>query len=454
MVTRRFESFTQGILWSSLLNLAARFLQFLIAPSVAYLYGAGEQADIYFFAAQTATLAAISLVCINSNVIIPRAMAISDFGESMRYINSFLAFYLVFALGLGLAVYASPIASLELISDFSAGVLERQRELIELGAVSFLLQVVVLTLSEIAFANKFFLLPVFVTGISALGTLLGILCPFCGETLSSALLGQIYAQAFLIGFMALLLKMKLRWSFFKIECRIDGETWRNIGWSYAGQITTFLAGFAPLYLLSSFPAGAVSILTFAQVLAAIPTIAIANQFSAVCAVRFNELAAKADLAGQNRVWLRSARAVILATSAIAIVLAYLSEWLVAVIYSLRNAAESAQTAGVVFALLVAAAPMAGLNSILSRVVAANKQIFAGLINQIASNLLMVALICFGVSRYGIEGYALGTVVYWSAQGVLLLELCRRALPWLSITRPLLAAVLGIALVLVAGYGRG
>ncbi|HOX23549.1 MAG TPA: hypothetical protein PLL10_08800, partial [Elusimicrobiales bacterium] len=101
----RTESYKKGVVFSVLFSAFAKLLAFASSAVIALYFGAGAEADVYFFALLVISSLAYYVTGLNSAVLIPEYMHLREIsGEAAgeKFLNFFVFLYAV----LGAAVSA------------------------------------------------------------------------------------------------------------------------------------------------------------------------------------------------------------------------------------------------------------------------------------------------------------------------------------------------------------
>ena len=93
------------------------------------------------------------------------------------------------------------------------------------------------------------------------------------------------------------------WKFSFKKPPIRKSTWSNVFYSELGQITTVASSMFPLYLLSGFGSGVISVMNYGKNIADIPNTLVTSQFANVIGIKLNEEFARKDYAGMNETFL-------------------------------------------------------------------------------------------------------------------------------------------------------
>jgi putative peptidoglycan lipid II flippase len=185
-------------------------------------------------------------------------------------------------------------------------------------------------------------------------------------------------------------------------------------------------------MLSGLGQGIVSAFNYGKQLAETPNLFLTLQFSSVTGIKMNELNAAGDTRGLNAVFLRSANFLSFALVPAAFFLAAFSGEIIAVLYMRGNfGSKSAETTAMFLAYFALLLPMLGINTIIARLFMATQRIRDGMLVQIASNLLIIAFVFYGIKLAGPAGYPLALVMFYLLYVAAMAPVLRALYPWLE-----------------------
>ena len=404
----KVESYRKGIVLSTAFNVLSKGLVFLNSLLIAYYFGAQLKMDIYFYAYNSVVILSALIGSLNASVLIPESMRIRaqrDDREAMEFLNFFIALYFLFCVLLAMIFLINPVRAFHAVSGFSMADLNKESAILWLSLPLLLLMPVVNLLTEILASQKYFTVPMLAAIINGLFSI-GIVI-FFHRVLDvlSLLTGLIIAYLVNLILLLLLLKQRLRWRFRFRWIAIERRIWKNIGFAQAGNITTSLGAYAPLYLLSGFQTGIITSLSFAQQIASLPTNLITNQFSYVAGIKFNESYAGHRREELNAVFLSTADFLLFILMPVAALFFIFPTGIVSVLLEHGAFGRSGVSLTADFLRwLGLLPPLLVINTLFARLFMASHQIVQSFWYQIAFNAVLILALCLNVRHFGYIAY--------------------------------------------------
>jgi putative peptidoglycan lipid II flippase len=404
----RIESYRRGIIFSTFFNVINKGFVFLNSLVIAFYFGTQIKVDIYFYAYNTILIIAAFITNLNATVLIPESMRMRTAeGEShaMYFLNFFLYGYAAFTLLICLLFLINPLDAFIAVSSFKSVGLRENSRILFLATPLIVLIPMVNLLTDVLTSYKFFSIPMISGIINGLFTLLFVLLFHHVLNVLSLVLGLILSNSLNFILLVFLMKWKLHWDFHFKKVTINKRIWKNIGYAQAGNLTSSLTSYLPLYLLSGFNPGIITSLTFAQQISSLPTVLITNQFSSVAGIKFNELYSRNEFADLNKIFISTANFLLFILIPLSgIFFIYPSE-IVSLLFkrgafgnsSVLNTALFLQWLGLL-------APALVINTLFSRLFMASHKILQAFWYQILFNVLLITSIYFSVLRFGVVGY--------------------------------------------------
>ena len=410
------ESYKRGIVVSTVFNIVNKGLVFLNSIIVAYFFGTQIKTDIYFYAYNTIIIFSLFITSLNASVLIPESMRLriqQGEGAAQHFLNFFFYGYIVLTLLICGIVFFDPVGAFTAISSFSHDSLEKQSIILLLATPLILLIPIVNLLTDILTSYRLFSMPMIVGILNGIFSILFVFLFHRVLDVLSLLTGLILS--YIINFIILIVLMRRRvhWKFDFRWVRIDKRVWKNIGFAQAGNITTSLSTYAPLYVLSGFHGGMITSLTFAQQLSAMPTNLITNQFSSVAGIKFNELYARREFPEINRIFLSTSSFLLFILMPISGMFFLYAPQITSFLFERgafhRSGVEDTALFLKYLGLLL---PMMAINTFVARLFMAGQKIMESFIYQVLFNVVLIAFIFIGVHRLGIIGYPVAQVTLY------------------------------------------
>jgi peptidoglycan biosynthesis protein MviN/MurJ (putative lipid II flippase) len=407
------ESYKKGIFLSTVFNIANKGLVFCNSLIIAFFFGAQLKMDIYFYAYNTIVILSAFITSLNASVLIPESMRLrARQGEesAIRFLNFFLYLYAAITILLCLIFLVNPVKTFTLVSGFDKTALLQQAQILTLSIPLIFLMPVINLLTDIMTSYKFFTIPMIAGIVNGLFSILFVVLFHRTLDVLSLLAGLLLSYSLNFLLLVSLMKKRLGWNFRFRRVRVEKRIWKNIFFAQAGNITTSLSSYAPLYLLSSFNGGIITSLNFAQQISSLPTTLITNQFSSVAGIKFNELYAKKEFSGVNRIFLSTCSFLIFILMPISgIVFLYSSE--ITSFLLERGAFHKSGVANTSLFLkyLGLLMPMLAINTFVARLFMAGHKIMEAFAYQVIFNCILILFIFLGIRALGIAGYPIAMV---------------------------------------------
>jgi len=424
------ESYRRGVVFSSTLNVVAQFVGFVTNLAIAYYFGTQAKTDVYFYCLSAIALVIAFFGNLNSAVLLPECMRIREQeGEQagMGFVNLFLLAYLLLGLAGTAALLISPVKSFTAISSFDAGLLQEHRAIVVYSVPIFLLTLIAFYLIDVLTSFKYFTVPMLSSILSRLVILAFLVCGHRRLDILSVLWGTLIAALLQLGLLVQIYRDALKWKFHHLRYRVRPQVIRNLLLTLAGGAVTFASSFLPLYLLSGLGSGVITALNYGQRVAAIPATFITTQFSAVLAIKLNDLWARGRRREFSETFERSVGILVFVLTPVAILGAVYAREIVVVLFK-RGAfdEESVRGSALFVRYLSLLLPFLAINMVVARLLMAAQKIPHGFVYQVCSNLLLLALIAAGVRAGGAYGYLLALLAHGLLNTALIHPLLRAA----------------------------
>jgi putative peptidoglycan lipid II flippase len=209
------------------------------------------------------------------------------------------------------------------------------------------------------------------------------------------------------------MKKYLKWEFKFALYPVGKRIWRNVGLAQAGNVTTVLNSYVPLFLLSGFSPGIITALTFAQQLSVLPNSLLTNHFTSVAAIKFNELYSRKAFTDLNNIFLSTSEFLIFILMPVSGILFFYSEEILTVILKHGRFDESGvANASLFLKYLGLQLPLLVINNLFSRLLMAGHKVAQSFLYQIAFNIVLVIMLFVGIKSLGIVGYPLVLVIVY------------------------------------------
>ena len=411
----RIQSFKQAAFWSAAIGAFSQGLALLFGMLMAAFFGAQESTDVLYYCLGVFALLSALVQQVNVTVLVPETMRRREQAgeaDAMAFINRFLAAFLAITLVVTGLMLVRPAAVLTVISRFPPGVLEQNRGLVLWLVLAFPLQMVAQLLLDILVSYRFLTLPAVLSCVGRVINVVFVLVFWRRWGVVSAAMGMAVGFGLQILVNAGFLALAIRWRWTAWRTRIGGEVYRNILWTELGTLAATAASYLPLFLFTGFSAGAMTALNYAQRMSRVPLDMLTAQFSSVTAVKFNELMARRQEAELNAAFGRIVRVVLFILVPLAVLMAMIGFDLISILFGRgKFQGEALRLAGLLFSVFVLNLPLTGFMTVLARYLVARQAIRFGVLWQIFSNGLNLAVVALSVWWWGPLGYPVGLCLH-------------------------------------------
>jgi peptidoglycan biosynthesis protein MviN/MurJ (putative lipid II flippase) len=409
----KVESYRKGIVLSTVFNILNKGLVFCNSLVIAYFFGAQLKMDIYFYAYNTIVILAAFITSLNASVLIPESMRLraqENERKAMLFLNFFLYLYAGITLLICLLFFLNPVSAFHAVSDFPRDSLLQQAKILYLSVPLIFLMPVIGLLTDIMTSYKFFTIPMVAGIVNGIFSIVFVVLFHGILDVSSLLVGLLLAYTLNFVLLISLMKKRLGWHFGFRRLKIERRIWKNIGFAQAGNITSSLCTYAPLYLLSGFNNGIITSLNFAQQISSLPTTLVTNQFSAVAGIKFNECYAKKDFGKLNSIFLSAADFLIFILLPVSGVFFLFPTQIVSVLlehgaFGGKGAAYTSYFLQYLGLLL----PMLVINTLFARLFMASHKIRESFWYQVCFNIVLIVALYGAIRRFGFTAYPITLV---------------------------------------------
>jgi peptidoglycan biosynthesis protein MviN/MurJ (putative lipid II flippase) len=407
----KIESYKKGIVLSVGFNVISKALAFVTNLVIAYYFGTQSTTDVYFYCLATVLLMAGFITSLNSSVIIPESMRLNaqqSKEEAMLFLNTFLYIFILIGIVSTVFLILNPVSFFSMISKFDIQILQANSKIVIWTIPLFLLMVLTSYLTDILTSYKFFTVPILISIINSIVSLLFLWIFHQTLGIRSILIGLLIAYVFHLSFLIYLLISSLQWRFSLRFAPIRKATLKNIFFALSGNITSSLSAYVPLFLLSGFSQGIITSLNYGQRIADLPNLLIIGQFSAIAGIKFNELYAQKDWDKMNSIFLSGLKFLSFILIPMSFFTAIYSNELIAILFQ-RGAfnQNSVDTSGMFLKYLSFLFPLLAVNTLVSRLFMASQKIMESVFYQILFNFVLIYLIYLGIKFWGPIGFPLG-----------------------------------------------
>ncbi len=442
------ESFKRGMVLSVIFNIIAKGILFLLIIFIARLFGSNIKTDIYFFVYTTMILLSGFISAIDTSVLIPQSMHLREKQgneAAISFLNFFFRIYILIGLLVVIITFFFGTKIFGLVSKFAATDILLYKNYFLAGALYFFFMILTNYINAILTSLKYFTIPMIISGINSCVVIAGIFLLHARFDVLSIFLGGIAAYSFNLVLLTGILKKKAGWNYFIKTAPVSKQTRGNIFFTTLGQLATFASSFLPLFLLSGFGNGVISIMNYGKNIADIPNTLITSQLTSVSGVQLNEQAANADTGNMNTTFIKSARGLIFVLIPVAAFVFVFSEPIVEIVYN-RGAftVDGIKTAAMYLQYFSIVIFPIGINAMVTRVFISIQLIKQSLTYQLYMNAILIIAIIIFVKYYNGLGYPLGVMVINTINLGTLFFLCKKFVPFINYSMILKYSLLIIA----------
>ena len=178
-----------------------------------------------------------------------------------------------------------------------------------------------------------------------------------------------------------------------------------------GQLATFASSFFPLFLLSGFGNGAISVMNYGKNIADIPNTLVTAQLANVNGIKLNEQFARHDETGMNDTFITSSRLLVFILVPLSCFMFVFAQPIVELFYKRGIFTEAAVMSSAVFLQLFSISIFSiGINAVVTRIFNAMQAIKQAFIYQVVLNIVLIIAIWLFTKQYGAYGYPCGIIL--------------------------------------------
>jgi peptidoglycan biosynthesis protein MviN/MurJ (putative lipid II flippase) len=408
------ESYTKGMALSVLFNIISKGILFLLTIIIARYFGSDIKTDIYFFVFAAMILFSSFINNIDTAVLIPESMRLREKeGEekSNIFLNYFLLIYFIIGVLFTVAMYFFGTTIFGWISKFSETDIIAYRDYFWLGSFFFIFHVLTNYFNNILASLKYFSLPMVISSIKSCIVIVCIFLLKAEYDVLSVILGGLISYAVNLLIQIYVLYKIAGWKFTVKKPQIRKTIWSDVLYSELGQAATIASSMFPLYLLSGFGSGVISVMNYGKNIADIPNTLVTSQFANVSGIRLNEQAAQENYAGMNETFLDISKLMVYILVPLGCFMFVFAEPVVELFYKHGSFKQEDVSASAKFMKLLSITIFSiGANAVVTRIFIAMQAIKHAFFYQLILNVLLIAGIWAFTKQYGEYGYPYGVIV--------------------------------------------
>ena len=418
-------------------NIISKGILFLLTIIIARYFGSNIKTDIYFFVFATMILFSGFVNAIDTSVLIPESMRLREKqGEAFAtaFLNYFLLIYTLIGLLFTVAMYFFGTRVFGLISKFPEADIVTYRNYFWIGSMFFIFHVLTNYLNNILTSLKYFSVPMI---ISSFKSCIAIVCIFLLKAdydVLSVFLGGLISYAVNLLIQLYVLKKIAGWKFHFKSPGIKKKVWNNVFYAELGQIATVASSMFPLYLLSGFGSGIISVMNYGKNIADIPNTLVTSQFSNVSGIKLNEDVARLDYAAMNETFLRTSKLLVFLLVPMGFFCFVFATPIVELFYQSKNFSKASVADAALFLKLLAVTVFSmGINAMVTRLFIAIQAIKQAFFYQVILNTLLIIAIWICTKYYGAFGYPIGVIVINIVNFFAMYIICKKLVPQIEYT---------------------
>ncbi|MCX7725616.1 MAG: MATE family efflux transporter [Chitinispirillaceae bacterium] len=432
---KREEKYRRGLIFSLLINFVSKIFGFLVTILSAFYFGSNEKTDILFFAMVSTSLITSFFVNLNSTVIIPDYMRLRDGNNKEKaeelIVFTFLLYLLITAI-CGICIFLFPKWWFNLFSKFKGSIVSVSVDLLRITGPFLVISTINMLLIDIINSFKRFSLPMISGLIANIVNVLLIVVFNNAIGISSIIAGALAGSGcqFIILFYSSIRLCKIKKFLFRFP--FSKEKIKYIIISQGAYLFSLLASFVPFYILSGYPSGIISAITYGQRFVDIFSLIFISQFSNVLAIKLNELSVsnREDLLSEAFSKIGK-NALFLSIPFLFLVSVLSFEGISIVFLRGKFRIDEAKEAATFVKIFVFVIPLLIINTMNARLIMAVGKVDKSFVFQIFSSLSIILLCVIFIQLYGPIGYPLAIIIGYLINLVLVKFLFDRIVPFLK-----------------------
>lgn len=402
-------TYKKGAAYSTAFSVGSKLTAFVMQLLIAYYLGANAGTDIYFYLYGIALLIGGMVQTLNTSVLIPKAMFLRhNEGQEaeMQFHNSFLYTFLMLAavVLLGLLMVGGERAS-GWIMNFDSQDIHHNIGVYYLFFPLTLLLVFNLYVSEILVSFKYFSMGLSCNFLINLSGIIALL--IWGKTGDVELVMQSSCLACLVNISVLIgiMKKKLRWRFSLIKFSLVRSQSKALTGLAMNQGIVILTSTLPMYLLSQYQPGIITVINYAQKFIQAP-LALIQQVTSVLQIKINHLHSEGKKNEMYKATLRIALYLFLFTVGTSIIIFMLRHFISQELFGLgKMSAASMLQLSHLIGMLAFAMPCIAVSLACMKIYFAEGRIRMYVSIMTLSNLLSCVCYYFAIKAWQEDGFA-------------------------------------------------
>lgn len=432
------KSYKKSILTSTILNAFAKCIGFLNTLIIAYYFGTNIQTDIYFFILTVALLLTNIINGIDYLVLVPEGMKIREHeGEksSQIFFTFFIYLYLFIGTILALLILISPSYFYSFFSKFNIQSLKDNSNLLNIGIIIIVFQLLNNLLSAILVSHKYFTATIFSGFINSVFTITFTVIFHNKMGVTGTLLGTAIGYVLNFIFLIYILKRTQHWNFGNVKCMKDKKVWGNIALMQINILPIWIRNAIALYLLSGLGNGIITAVNLGQQISAIPDLLITLQLVSIASIKFNDLYTKKNDAELNEIFIKVCEWGIYITMFISFSSILFSKEITYILFGKSNIGQAdLKNSEIVFCYTIACLSVKFIASICTNIITAAQKVRATFFMSVITHSVVTIAIYFLITYYGLIGYLIGINLHFYLFFIFFYVLLKRVMPYINYTK--------------------
>ncbi len=429
------ETYQRGLVLSILFNVLAKGALFLLTICIAAYFGSDIRTDIYFFIYSSMVLLSAFTNAIDTMVLVPESMRLREQEGSdaaMVFLNYFGRLYVLAGIAVSVGLYFFGTGLFGIFSKFSPADILLYRNYFLLGSGYFFFLVLTGYMNNILTSLKYFTIPMIISGINSVIVIVSIVLLHRSFNVESIFIGGLAAYTVNLLILLGVMKRIAAWDFGLIRGGIRRQVWHKIIFAKLGQLATVASSFFPLFLLSGFGSGVISVMNYGKNIADIPNTLVTAQLANVSGIQLNELFARNDRQAMNDSFVRASKLLVFLLVPVGFFLFVFATPVVQLLYQ-RDHFGTGSVAGTArfMQLLALTLFSIGINAMVSRIFIAVQAIRQAFYYQLLLNGLLIAAIWLCCRHYGAYGYPYGIIIMNLVNYFAMYGICKRLAPYIN-----------------------
>ncbi len=407
------ENTNKAIIFSMGFSLFAKLFNFSQSLVVSYAFGTNKSTDILFYLLSLIILLTTLLSSINQQIIIPNTIEIrkkASEEDSRKFIMYMYMIYLAVGIVVTAVLAVSPETILDTFSKLGLSDIRENILIVRFLIPAFLLIIINTYILDIFTSYKYFTMPMMLDmfkNVVIIAFVLILRDRLAVTSLAIGVLAGNFLQFIVLNYL-LFHVLKCRFSFKKYA--LSAEIKRNIAFVITGQLTTFLNGFAVMYLMSGFSAGVYSAMDYSVKINTVFSMVVIGQIVTVVGINIIELHAGGKFEKLNETFISYFKSSMFFILPFSFLISLNSEYIISILFERgRFGSEAAALTGAFLKYFSLTPPYVLLNSFIVRLIIAKQIQRVAFFWQASQSVFNVAVIGLAIHFLGYMGYPVGSL---------------------------------------------